>query len=535
MSKLIILMDATLDQLQSVEGIDNEMAIQILEVRDASHFIDFNAVSGITGVPKSTLKKYFIEPGMLFFYQKIHNDLVSFRQEIKQDLSIITSGLQSIITSGLQEEDKTMAEVDKTEETTGTSGIRLTEMETSQLIKSTTQFQNHIPLLQDEHREVPEKLDTLIKHKNQQVEEQFGTQPKCLSTSASSTPYQDFSVVSPISKSTSYFMNKDIMGNPCASAETTLKIDTAPRVVQVRVRPLGSRLTQEEESHNELVVKTVGRSLDVHVAVNSIQIRATIDTAVLKGTGLQLLTDILANSGQFTIRVIYLIGTINLGLHGLIVCRAMVDLVRYVLNSFMFKTMKRKSLPEDDYDTLLIQNHLPVLISHVMEITPQYTVNIVNNTASEISPIATDLSNKMVSDENRYVDITDETSDNHKVRREGVSQQRSAGAQGPAASLVTAYSLAAIDRKLINSYWSLPHQCFVCGLVTQAKMGCHVLKTTLSCYFEPHTTCWSCEVPTGPLTHRHAIEHREERSVFDEDFFGASLCWVHVIKLAQCY
>ena len=46
-------MDATLDQLQSVEGIDNEMAIQILEVRDASHFIDFNAVSGITGVPKS--------------------------------------------------------------------------------------------------------------------------------------------------------------------------------------------------------------------------------------------------------------------------------------------------------------------------------------------------------------------------------------------------------------------------------------------------------------------------------------------------
>ncbi|VDI80009.1 Hypothetical predicted protein [Mytilus galloprovincialis] len=184
MSNLIILMDATLDQLQSVEGKDNEMAIQILE--------------------------------------KLHNDLVSFRQEIKQDLSIIT----------LQEEDKTMAEVDKTEETTGTSGIRLTAMETSQLIKSTTQFQNHIPLLQDEHREVPEKLDTLIKHKNQQVEEQFGTQPKCLSTPASSTLYQDFSVVSPISKSTSYFMNKDIMGNPCASAENTLKIDTAPTVVK---------------------------------------------------------------------------------------------------------------------------------------------------------------------------------------------------------------------------------------------------------------------------------------------------------------
>ncbi|CAC5411290.1 unnamed protein product [Mytilus coruscus] len=62
MAKPVILMEATLDQLQSIEGIDNEMATQILEARDSLHFIDFNVVFGITGVPKSTLKKHFVEP-----------------------------------------------------------------------------------------------------------------------------------------------------------------------------------------------------------------------------------------------------------------------------------------------------------------------------------------------------------------------------------------------------------------------------------------------------------------------------------------
>ncbi|CAC5401439.1 unnamed protein product [Mytilus coruscus] len=120
MDKPVIFMEATLDQLQSIEGIDNEMATQILEARDSSHFIDFNVVFGITG-----------------------------------------------------------------------------------------------------------------------AEEQYGSQPKLLSTPASSTSYQDFSKKSPISKPTGlsksnelYLMNKDIQGNLCASAETTLKFDTAPRVAK---------------------------------------------------------------------------------------------------------------------------------------------------------------------------------------------------------------------------------------------------------------------------------------------------------------
>ncbi|CAC5360717.1 unnamed protein product [Mytilus coruscus] len=57
--------------------------------------------------------------------------------------------------------------------------------------------------------------------------------------------------------------------------------------------------------------------------------------------------------------------------------------------------------------------------------------NIVDNTGDNISSTAINLSDMTVIDENRYVDITDETSDNHEVHGEGVFQQRSAGAQGP--------------------------------------------------------------------------------------------------------
>ncbi|CAG2223520.1 unnamed protein product [Mytilus edulis] len=131
MSKLILLMDATLDQLQSVEGIDNEMAIQILEVRDASHFIDFNAVSGITGVPKSTLKKYFIEPGMLFLYQKLHNEIAESRQELKQDIANVTSGLHEV--------DKKASKIDNMTEKFDDLCARMTKMEQTQLMGSTIQ------------------------------------------------------------------------------------------------------------------------------------------------------------------------------------------------------------------------------------------------------------------------------------------------------------------------------------------------------------------------------------------------------------
>ncbi|VDI26542.1 Hypothetical predicted protein [Mytilus galloprovincialis] len=205
MSKLILLMDATLDQLQSVEGIDNEMAIQILEVRDASHFIDFNAVSGITGVPKSTLKKYFIEPGMLFLYQKLHNEIAESRQELKQDISNVTSGLHEV--------DKKASQIDNMTEKFDDLCARMTKMEQTQLMGSTIQFKNPLPLLQDDHHEQAEQsekkfgafgatIDTLIAQKNQQAEEKFGTKPKTFSTPASSATYPDFSKVSPISKPT---------------------------------------------------------------------------------------------------------------------------------------------------------------------------------------------------------------------------------------------------------------------------------------------------------------------------------------------
>ncbi|CAG2249836.1 unnamed protein product [Mytilus edulis] len=195
MSKLILLMDATLDQLQSVEGIDNEMAIQILEVRDASYFIDFNAVSGITGVPKSTLEKYFIEPGMLFLYQKLHNEIAESRQELKQDIANVTSGLHEV--------DKKASQDNMTEKFDDLCA-RMTKMEQTQLMGSTIQFKNPLPLLQDDHHEQAEQsekkfgafgatIDTLIAQKNQQAEENLELNPKHLRYLLVQNIYQIFS------------------------------------------------------------------------------------------------------------------------------------------------------------------------------------------------------------------------------------------------------------------------------------------------------------------------------------------------------
>ncbi|CAC5392531.1 unnamed protein product [Mytilus coruscus] len=178
MDKPVILMEATLDQLQSIEGIDNEMATQILEARDSSHFIDLNVVFGITGVPKSTLKKHFVEPGMSFFYQKLRSEIAEVRQELKQDISNVTSGLQEV--------DKKASQIDSMQETVEDLCVRMTKMEQTQLMGSTIQFKNPLPLLQDEHHEQVEKLeekfgafgstvDTLIAQKYQQAEEKFGT------------------------------------------------------------------------------------------------------------------------------------------------------------------------------------------------------------------------------------------------------------------------------------------------------------------------------------------------------------------------
>ncbi|CAG2227777.1 unnamed protein product [Mytilus edulis] len=276
MSKLILLMDATLDQLQSVEGIDNEMAIQILEVRDASHFIDFNAVSGITGVPKSTLKKYFIEPGMLFLYQKLHNEIAESRQELKQDIANVTSGLHEV--------DKKASKIDNMTEKFDDLCARMTKMEQTQLMGSTIQFKNPLPLLQDDHHEQAEQsekkfgafgatIDTLIAQKNQQAEEKFGTKPKTFSTPASSATYPDFSKVSPISKPTglsslgeSFTTNTSLQDDMYASAASTLKVSTATEAAYLNhVKP-------NTEIHVEQ-----GPSAPLFVTSNMVPVQSTLE------------------------------------------------------------------------------------------------------------------------------------------------------------------------------------------------------------------------------------------------------------------
>ncbi|CAG2184387.1 Fibrinogen C domain-containing protein 1,Fibrinogen C domain-containing protein 1-B,Ficolin-2,Fibrinogen C domain-containing protein 1-A [Mytilus edulis] len=128
-----------------------------------------DAVCGITGVPKSTLKKYFIEPGMLFLYQKLHNEIAESRQELKQDISNVTSGLHEV--------DKKASQIDNMTEKFDDLCARMTKMEQTQLMGSTIQFKNPLPLLQDNHHEQAEKsekkfgavgskIDTFVAQKN---------------------------------------------------------------------------------------------------------------------------------------------------------------------------------------------------------------------------------------------------------------------------------------------------------------------------------------------------------------------------------
>ncbi|CAC5423882.1 unnamed protein product [Mytilus coruscus] len=136
--------------------------------------------------------------------------------------------------------------------------------------------------------------------------------------------------------------------------DLVLELVKRPVFKQDRVRPLGSRLTQEEESLNELVVRrTVGRSL-VPAAVNSIPAKATIDTdamitsflisniqennesVLLKGIGPQpvigkLVTNTAISIGHTTMHwdvcVIDITITNIFGLDFLNACSAVVDLV----------------------------------------------------------------------------------------------------------------------------------------------------------------------------------------------------------------
>ncbi|VDI42462.1 Hypothetical predicted protein [Mytilus galloprovincialis] len=133
---------------------------------------------------------------------------------------------------------------------------RMTKMEQTQLMGSTIQFKNPLPLLQDDHHEQAEQsekkfsafgatTDTLKAQKKQQAEEKFGTKPKIFRTLASSAKYPEFSKVSPISKPTglscfgeSYTTNTSLQDYMYASAASTLKVSTAPEAAyQNHVKP----------------------------------------------------------------------------------------------------------------------------------------------------------------------------------------------------------------------------------------------------------------------------------------------------------
>ena len=238
--KPILLMEATKEQLESIEGIDSEMAATIVDAR-ISQIIDLNFVYSITGIHLKTLKKFLIELGISFFCQLLHQEI----NDVKQDLNDVKQDI-NIVKTGLDEVKEKASEIDNVKETIESINIRMINVEKGQLTGSTIQFKNHIPtlaLLKDDQHEktvnqfnaIGGKFDSLAKDKNALAEAKFGTKPKMFSTPLSSTVLPHFSQVSPISKSLetasldeSYVMKGDKPEEQFASAISTLDLSLVP-------------------------------------------------------------------------------------------------------------------------------------------------------------------------------------------------------------------------------------------------------------------------------------------------------------------
>ena len=69
--KMIKLMEASAEELESVEGIDSGMAATIIETRETQQCIDLYTVSDITGLPRKTLKESFLQPSPMVAWQSM--------------------------------------------------------------------------------------------------------------------------------------------------------------------------------------------------------------------------------------------------------------------------------------------------------------------------------------------------------------------------------------------------------------------------------------------------------------------------------
>jgi len=125
--KPILLMEATKEQLESIEGIDSEMAATIVDAR-FSKIIDLNFVYSISRIPLKTLKKFLIEPGISFFCQLLHQEI----NDVKQDINIVKTGLDEV--------KEKASEIDNFKETIESLNMRMINVEKGQLTGSTIQF-----------------------------------------------------------------------------------------------------------------------------------------------------------------------------------------------------------------------------------------------------------------------------------------------------------------------------------------------------------------------------------------------------------
>ena len=64
-------MEASAEELESVEGIDSGMATTIIETRETQQYIDLYIVSDITGLSRKTLKESFLQPSPMVAWQSM--------------------------------------------------------------------------------------------------------------------------------------------------------------------------------------------------------------------------------------------------------------------------------------------------------------------------------------------------------------------------------------------------------------------------------------------------------------------------------
>ena len=218
MAKFMSINEATEEYLESIEGIDSSLAQTIITARQENPMLGFSAISKLTGISKSVLKKHLVEPDISDVCQYLHG-LTS--QQLHKELAPVKDEIAQIhqITEDLQEQ-------------VGSLNIRVNKIEQAQLQSSTIQFKNPSMILDGDKVDKPEqeeiKISELVDKKNKQAEMNLGTKMKTYSTPIGKPALFNFPKFSPITENPGSmtlqesFTNTNVQDEMYASANSTI-------------------------------------------------------------------------------------------------------------------------------------------------------------------------------------------------------------------------------------------------------------------------------------------------------------------------